>query len=126
MARVAWTLTDYSYASPVTYAFEVNPKEAEYPGRKANITSEAGVSPTSATVIFQGKDAVQRMNIDVSIRSQTAYDAFETWANNWYPLVLTDDIGNSFTVLIESFTRKRVRNISTPWRFDATFSFIIL
>lgn len=126
MARTAWTLTDSSTGSPVTLDFTINPKDADYPGRKANISQELGTSPSAGKIVFQGRDALPRFSITGSVRTQNWFDSLETWANKWYPLVLTDDLGMTWNVIIESFQPKRIRKASTPWLFEVSITFLVV
>lgn len=126
MAHVAWKLHDDSTGSRVTLQFAVNPKEAEYPGRSANITEESGTSPSSNLILFQGRDSAQRMSTSGSIRTEAFYTDLVAWGNKWYPLVLEDDLGNTFNVIVQSMKLTRLRKVNAPWRFDVDFEFMVV
>lgn len=126
MARTAWTLTDNSTGTPVVLEFEVNPRTAKYPNRQAKMSTESGTSPTATTILFQGRDAVPKFSFSGRVRGQTFYQNLDLWKDKWYPLVLTDDLGNTWDVIIESFTFSRLNRHTEPWAFDVDASFWVL
>jgi hypothetical protein len=126
MARTAWTLTDNSSGSPVVLTFDINPSDAEYPGRQANLIQESGSSPVATPIVFQGRDALPSLSFTGRVRGQTSYGDFDTWKDKWYPLVLTDDLSNSWTVLIRSWNFTRLRRHVEPWTFEVKAEFMVL
>lgn len=126
MARTAWTLTDNSSGSPVVLTFDINPSSAEYPNREATLTVEAGTSPTATPIIFQGRDQLPIFSFTGRVRGETSYDTMDTWKNKWYPLTLEDDLGNTWTVLIRSWTFTRLRRHIEPWSFEMQAEFLVL
>jgi hypothetical protein len=126
MARVAWTLTDNSTGSPVVLSFEINPNAADYPGRNASISEEAGTSPTSSPILFQGRDKIPQFKFSGKVRGQSFYQDLNTWMDKWYPLVLADDLGNTWNVLTGSWSFKRINRHKEPWTFDVTVELRVL
>lgn len=126
MARTAWTLTDNSTGSPVALSFAVNPNSANYPGRAAKLSIQAGTSPTATTILFQGRDALPQFSFSGKVLGQAFYQDLDTWKDKWYPLVLADDLGNTWNVLVQSFTFKRINRHNEPWTFDVNASFWVL
>ena len=126
MARTAWTLTDNSTGSPVVLSFDINPREADYPGRENPLIQESGTAPNSAAIIFQGRDALPTISFVSTVRGQTNYADMKLWSQKWYPLVLTDDLNNSWTVLFKRATFKRKNRHIEPWTFELTADFTVL
>ncbi len=126
MARTPWTLTDNSTGSPVVLSFEINPKDADYPGREAVFVMESGSSPSSAPIIFQGRDALGTFSFIGDVRGQTHYEDLQLWTQKWYPLVLEDDLGNTWNVLFRRVTFKRKRRAIEQWSFEINAELVVL
>jgi hypothetical protein len=126
MARTPWTLTDNSTGTPVVLEFDINPKEADYPGREANFVQEHGSSPSSAPIIFQGRDGLPTFSFVAMVRGQTNYSDMELWVNKWYPMVLEDDLGNTWTVVFRRAGFKRQNRYIQPWTFELTADMLVL
>ncbi len=118
MARTPWKLTDNSTGSAVVLSFTINPKEATYPGREATIGEELTTAPGGQVILFQGRDKVRKMTFAGSVMSQTWYNGLDTWKDKWYPLVLEDDLGKVWTVLITKWEWTRIRRAGATYRFD--------
>ena len=125
MARTPWTLTDYSTGSAVTLTFEWNPNKFDPPGRQSNITSELTTAPNGQTILFQGRDKTRKAKFEGGVGSETFFNDLDTWKDKHYPLELTDDQGQTWTILIEDWkwTRLHRRN---RWRYDYTAQVIVL
>lgn len=119
-----WKLTDSSTGSPVEFTFEHNPSSAQYPGVEGNLTEE--FTTTGLPVLFAGPDTLPRMRFDGFTRTDTFYKNLKTWAQKRYVLTLEDDIGNSWVVIILSFTPARIRRPTVQWRFDFTIEMVVL
>lgn len=126
MPHVAWTLTDNSTGSPEVLLFPVNPNAFDLPNRQANITEEMSSAPNGSPIIFQGRDAVPKGQISGAIVGSTMKSDIETWAHKWYPLVLTDDIGNTYTIIITSLRWNRLKRYHQPHRYDYQIEFMVV
>lgn len=126
MARVAWTLTDNSTGSPEVYTFPINPNEFDPPNRRANITEEMAVAANGNPVLFQGRDQVRRGSFSGVARGAQMFTDLELWATKWYPLQLTDDLANSWFIIITDLTWKRLRRAVEPNRYDYTIEFLVV
>ena len=124
MARTAWTLQDNSTGSTVTLTFPYNPKEFSPPGREATTSQEQTVSTTGANVIFQGRDKPGKGQFAGTARTQQQVSDIDTWCDKWYPLILTDDLGRSWNVLITNLSWTRQRRVNNVWIHDYTIDFI--
>jgi hypothetical protein len=113
-----WTLTDNSTGSSQTMTFTVNPNSATYPGRHATLTQNVSLAPAGGVILFQGRDQTRTMTFSGVVITEAFYNLLNTWMDKWYPLILTDDQGSEFDVIIESWEWTRVRRALRPWRFD--------
>lgn len=126
MPHVAWTLTDSSTGSPVVYTFPINPNAFDLPNRQATITEETSSAPNGSPIIFQGRDAVPKGSFSGVVRGAAMKSDIALWAGKWYPLVLTDDIGNVYTVIITSLRWNRLRRAIEPHRYDYSIEFMVV
>lgn len=118
-----WILTDNSSGSPVNLVFNINPISFSHPGREAQLTTEYSTAPTGTTIVFQGKDKIQTGSFEGAIITQAFYNEINTWARKPYALVLTDDQGNTWDILITNLKLTRVKR-RNPWRFDYAIQFL--
>lgn len=126
MAHVAWTLTDNSTGAPEVFQFPINPSEMDMPGREANISGETTVSPNGGVVLFQGRDKVRTGSFSGKILSQAYLNDFETWMSKWYPLDLVDDLANSWTILVTTYSLTRLRRASNPHAYEYQVQFMVM
>jgi hypothetical protein len=124
MPRVAWTLTDSSTGTPEVLSFEVNPNEFEPPGRRAIVATMKTSSPLGAKIIFGGGDEVPQGTMKGLVNSETFKDDLTGWFQKWWPLTLTDDLGNSWDILVQDVSWTRVRRYLYPHRYDYTVRFL--
>lgn len=113
-----WTITDYSTGSGVTWTFPVNPNSFQPPNRAANLKQQELTSPQGGLVTFQGRDRPQRMNFSGLVNTQTFYNELRTELDKYYPLEVTDDQGQSWYVIVESYQFTRLRRALNQWRYD--------
>jgi len=124
MALVRWKFTD-----PVNldeYEFEINPSAGGSPAIQKTFQYQNTSAPDGKTIIFEGRDQVQKIEFSGRLLSEAQYTAFETWANKRYQVQIEDDLGRSFYIIIESFTPTRVRRRSHPWTHDYSISATIV
>lgn len=126
MPHVAWTLTDNSTGSPEVWPFPINPNEFVPPNRRANITEEMAVAANGNPVLFQGRDQVRRGSMSGASRGSQMFTDLVAWTSKWYPLVLTDDLTNSYQILIVDVTWKRLHRTNEPHRYDYTIEFLVV
>jgi len=121
-----WTLTDSSTGSDVVWTFPVNPNEFTAPARKATFKQESVLSPTGGTILFQGRDSVVKMAFSGIVNSETFYNELRTQLDKWYTLVVTDDQGSYWDIVIESYSFKRKRTALNQWRYDYEVKAIVV
>ena len=119
-----WTLTDNSTGSPVVFTFPVNPNEFTPPGRNATIGTTLGTAPNSIAILMQGRDAIRGGSFSGAVLTETFFNDLQTEADKAYPLVLADDQGTIFDILITGIKWERIRRFNFPFRHDYTIDFL--
>jgi hypothetical protein len=117
MAFTQWTLTDNSTGTPVVWTFPMNPREFTHPGRQASVVTETTTGSIGGTIMFQGQDAVPTLSFAGTINSETFYTQLRAELNKWYDLILTDDQGTSWSIIIDSFTMERKKSALNQHRY---------
>lgn len=126
MGRVAWTLTSTD-ASPETYSFEVNPKTdaGSFSITKSqNYIESAG--PNGQTLIHERVDDPIKVSYSGVLLTELQYDALVTWAAKEDPVILTDDLGQSSSILIDSLEFTRAPRRHYPWRHEFTLTGFVM
>jgi hypothetical protein len=113
-----WKITDNSTGSPVVWSFPISPNQFSHPGRSASIIEEATTSGAGATIIFQGRDAVPQLTFGGTINSSTMYTQLRAELDKWYDLVLTDDQGAEWNVIITNYTMTRKKSAVNQHRYE--------
>lgn len=126
MALVQWKLTDNSFAIPVELVFEINPKEHEPPDHEKNITQERAVASNGQPILMQGPDNVPKGSFTGIINSQSFHDNLNAWVRKFYPLTLTDDLGNVYIIHISKYKETRLRRALHPHRYDYTVDYMVV
>lgn len=120
-----WTLTDNSTGSPVVFTFAINPNEFEPPGRTSSIVTELTTAPNGTTILFQGRDSSREANFSGAVLTESFYNGLDTQKDKHYPLVLTDDQGNTWNVIFKSWRWTRLRRTNN-WRYDYQATVLVL
>ena len=120
-----WTLTDDSTGSPVVMTFDWNPTEFTHPGRKSSLLTQLVSAPNGGIVVFQGRDKPRELSFSGAVGTQSFYDKLDIEKDKHYPLTLTDDQGNTWVILFQTFSWKRIKR-RNPWRFDYTATALVL
>lgn len=81
-------------------------------------------APLGAKILFGGGDQVPTGQMSGLVNSETFKDDLTAWSLKWWPLVLTDDLSNSWDILIQEVTWTRVRRAIFPHRYDYTIRFL--
>lgn len=124
--HVAWQLIDNSTGTPVPYIFPYNPNEFEPPKRSANVTEQMAVAANGNPVIFQGRDNVKTGSFSGWMKGSANWTNFLTEMDKPYVLQLTDDLSNSWFILIKEFTPKRIRRHIEPNHYDYSVEFLVM
>lgn len=121
-----WKITDSSTGSPVDWIFPVNPLVFSPPPREPSISDTQAVSPTGGAILFQGRDKVVKLSFEGLVNSETFYNELVAELAKWYPVVLTDDQGSSWSIVFGKSTFKRVKRVQNQWRYDYTVNAIVV
>jgi len=113
----SWTLTDNSTGSPVVYTFPLSPNKFNPPGRDANITDESTTGSTGGTIMFQGRDAVPTLSFSGKITSESMHDNLRAELDKWYDLILTDDQGATWNIIITTYSMERIKSAVNHHRY---------
>lgn len=121
---VRWIFTDPTDSS--SYTFEINPNEGGSPTLKKNVLFKNTAAPNGKTLIYEGRDDPVTFSFSGTLLTQAQLEAFETWYLKRHQIVITDDLGRTFSVYITSFDPKRVRSAHIPWKHTYTVEAISL
>lgn len=117
-----WTFYDGS----TTETFELNPQSGGSPKLSRNVIGTPTVAPDGTVLFFEGQPKPRTSSFTGVIRFESEYDFFESWIEKEVPIVVTDDLGRSFTIRITDWTPERVRSALHPWKHNYTAEYIIL
>lgn len=122
-AVVRWTF--YDPLVPETYTFEINPKEGGTPVYKRNFAYRTTAAQDGRTIVFEGRDQPQQITWSGIILTEAHLNAYITWYGKKNQIQLTDDLGRTFWIVIESFEPKRTysRNF---WRHEYSVTATII
>ena len=121
----AWTLTDNSTGSPVVMTFDINPNTFNPPGRNTNVVVELTTAPNGQTLLYQGRDNSREISFSGAVLTQSFYNKLNTEKDKNYPLVLTDDQGNTWNIIFRTWRWTRLRRFNN-WRFDYETTVIVI
>jgi hypothetical protein len=123
---VQWTLTDNSTGTPDVFTFPINPNTFEPPNRRARVTPEYSSAGSGSRILFQGQDETPRGSFGGVINAQVQHEDMVLWGAKWYPLVLADDLGNTWNILITDYKETRLNRHLYPHRYDYTIEFLVI
>lgn len=120
-----WTLTDNSTGTPVVLTFDINPSEFSPGGRESAVTQTSTSAPNGQPILFQGHDKLVRASFKGAVLTETFYNTLDLWKDKHYPMVLTDDEGSTWNILITGWKWTRVKR-RNPWRYDYNADVLVL
>lgn len=121
-----WKITDSSSGSPVDWTFPINPSSFDHPPREPSHTLMQSVAPSGGAIIFQGRDKVTSLSFEGIVNTETFYNELRAEVEKWYPVLLTDDQGSSWSVVFGKTSFKRRKRGSNNWLFDYTVNAIVV
>lgn len=113
-----WTF--YDTVTTETYTFEINPNDGGTPAYVKHVTYVNTTAPDGKALMFEGAREAQVLEFAGTILYETQMTAMRTWWDKEHQLLLTDDLGRQFHIIITDFTPKRVRNAQRPWKHTFT------
>jgi hypothetical protein len=121
---VKWTFEDPN--TDELYTFEINPNDDGLPGYRKNFSHQSTSAPDGKVLLFEGREEPRRGSFAGVTLSQAQHEAFIQWYEKRNQIIVTDDLGRSFTIVIESYEPKRRWARSHNWRHDYTMSYIVV
>ena len=121
-----WTLTDNSTGTPEVLTFDWNPDSFNPPGRQGTTQNSLTTAPNGQLIVFQGRDQARTARFSGKVGTQSFFTSLDTWKDKWYPLVLTDDQGQTWDIVIQQWTWERIRRANNQWRYNYTAEVLVL
>lgn len=126
MTRIAWRFEDPTEGT--VEFMSLNPNEGASPSYRKNLTKERTTAPGGASqvLLYEGADQVNEFGFSGVILTQAQYEFLYNAWDKRHLVQLTDDLGRTFTIYLESFTPKRVRSAIYPWRHSYEANAVIV
>lgn len=124
MGRIAWRWEDPTEGT--VQFMEVNPNAGASPGYQKALSKQTTTAPDGQVLLFEGRDQAPTFDCSGVILTQTQFEFLYNAWNKRHPVILTDDLGRTFTLYIEKFTPKREPRRSHPWRHTYDLSAVVL
>jgi len=126
MASPRWTFTDNSLATPVSYKFDINPKDGGSPTYQKNIEIQNTLAPGGKVLLYEGQDPVQTVEFTGTILEQAQYEAMILWFSKRHQIQMVDDLGRVYQIYITEFTPRRERAVHHYWKHSYSVKAIII
>ena len=114
MARVAWVFSDP--VSLDSYSFEINPVEGPNLSYVKTFQYTNTSAPDGKVIVFEGRDNPQKFVCSGTLLSEAQLNALVSWWDRRNQIDVTDDLGRTFSIIIESLETTRQRAIHHPWK----------
>lgn len=124
MARVAWQF--YDPVDLTTYNWDVNPNDGGSPAVQKSIGSASPTAQDATPIFYQGVDDPQELSFSGAILSEDQYNTLVSWASLDRIILITDDLGREYRVVVKSFDPKRVRRARNPWYHTYSMTCIVM
>lgn len=112
--RVPWTFQ--SVHDDDSYEFAINPLDASMPSIEKTFTSQA--TAAGGQVLFQGRNAPQKMSFSGTILTEVHLNAMREWSAKQKQVSITDDLTRKYWVYITSFSPTRNYKPEYPWMHE--------
>lgn len=123
MSVVKWTIYDPANG---TSTFLFNPNAGGTPSYRKNFVYQNTSAADGGTIIFQGRSDPMPLDFSGTLFEQNQYDFLKSVYDAHNQVLLTDDLGRQFWILIQEFTPVRVRAAHAPWKHTYTIKSIVL
>lgn len=124
MARIPWRWDDLTEGT-VEY-MALNPNEDASPSYQKTLTKATSTAPDGQVLLFEGQDQPVTFNFSGAILTEAHYDFLYTAWSKRHPVMLTDDLGRSWLIYIETFQPKRQRSATYPWKHTYQMTTVVL
>jgi hypothetical protein len=104
----------------------LNPDAGGTPEYKKTLTYVNTSAPDGKTLIFEGQDETQRLSWSGTLYTEEHFNAYVEWWQKRRQIQVTDDLGRSFWIYLVSFTPRRVRVSTRPWKHEYEVEAIIV
>lgn len=126
MPRIGWRFEDA--VDGTIEIMPINPNAGASPKYQKTLTkattTAGGVQ--GQVVIFEGADTPVQFDFSGALLTQAHYEfIYRAWAKR-HPVRLTDDLGRSFTIYIESFSPERQLSRTYPWKHTYQATAVVL
>jgi hypothetical protein len=109
--------------------FAINPSEGGSPGYDKQFAYEShstGSTSGNVPMVFETADSATELSVSGTIIAQDAYTMFASWFERSQPVMLIDDLGRQFLVVIKTFRPKRVWSGQVPWKHTYDLTALVL
>jgi hypothetical protein len=116
MARIPWRWEDP--VEGTVAMMPINPNAGASPKYSKSLTKKTTTAPgtLASPLIFEGADAATQFDFSGAILTEDHYQfLLKAWQKR-HPVRVTDDLGRTFTIYIESFSPERKLSRTHPWR----------
>lgn len=126
MSRIAWRWEDPTEGT--VEFMSINPNEGASPSYAKTLTKETTTAPGAQgqVLIYEGADQTSDFSFSGVILFQEQYEFLQLAWERRHLVLVTDDLGRIFTLYLETFTPKRVRSKTYPWRHTYDASAVIV
>jgi hypothetical protein len=116
MARIPWRWEDP--VDGTVALMPINPNAGASPKYAKTLTKKTTTAPgnLARALIFEGPDAVTQFDFSGAILTEAHYNFILNAWRKRHPVKLTDDLGRTFTIYIETFSPERKLSKTYPWR----------
>lgn len=126
MSRTAWSLAT-TETTPEIYYFEVNPKaDGGSFGVNKTPTYAVAAGYSKKTVVHETTDDMARVQYSGVLLTAGQNAALSEWYSKEEPLILTDDLGQSSLVYLDSLEFTRAPKRAHPNRMEFSFAGYVL
>jgi hypothetical protein len=115
-ARIGWRWEDPVEGTVVI--MPINPNAGASPKFQKSLSKKTTTAPGSLgqALIFEGADEPSQFDFSGVLLTEQHYNFILNAWRKRHPVRLTDDLGRTFTIYLESFTPERQRNNTYPWK----------
>lgn len=125
MALVRWTFQDTETLEE--YEFQMNPNQGGSPSRTKNFTQRQTAAHGGSVLVFEGqRELMQGQASGIILEEQHYIDLALDWFERSVPLILTDDLGRQYRILLTGFNPTRGWKVHHPWRHEYTLDWLVL
>jgi hypothetical protein len=121
--RVAWVFQELGTA-PDTYILPINPLDATMPSLVKTVTTLTTAS--GLPVNFEGAAEPGQMKFSGTLLMEEQFRALEEWSKKTTQIQITDDLLQSYWVVITMFDPRRAYHPQYPWRHEYTIEATVI